>query len=88
MKGMKRLLLVAAATFISGGVFKAERDDTSGTALWNTGDGDLWCGDEEMINKDNGGKAHVTLHDDRSAVARAAPPGLHSAAAASCRDRG
>jgi hypothetical protein len=83
---MKRLLLVAPATFISfvhaggcdeetirsvarggsvvildsGGVYKVEPDDTSDTALWSAGDGVLVCGGEEMINKDNGDKVHVT----------------------------
>jgi hypothetical protein len=83
---MKRLLLIAAATFISpvdargcdeetigrvarggsvvvldsGGVYEVAPDDTSDTALWNTGDGVLVCGDEEMINNDNGDKVHVT----------------------------
>jgi hypothetical protein len=44
----------------SGGVYKVAPDDTSDTALWNTGDGVLLCGDKKMINKDNGDKAHVT----------------------------
>jgi hypothetical protein len=44
----------------SGGVYKVAPDDTSDTALWNAGDGVLLCGDKKMINKDNGGKAHVT----------------------------
>jgi hypothetical protein len=76
---MKRILLVAAATFItpvhagecgeetirsvgrggsvvildSGGVYED-------TVLWNAGDDVLLCGDEKMINKDNGDKVHVT----------------------------
>ena len=83
---MKRLLLVAAATFItpvhaggcgeetigsvgrggsvvildSGGVYEVEPDDTPDTALWNAGDDVLVCGDEKMINKDNGDKVHAT----------------------------
>jgi hypothetical protein len=83
---MKRLLLVAAATFISpvhaggcdeetirrvarggsvvvldsGGIYKVEPDGISDTALWNAGDGVLVCANEEMINKDNGDKVHVT----------------------------
>ena len=83
---MKRLLLVAAATFISpvhasgcdeetigrvaragsvvvldsGGVYEVAPDDTPDTALWNAGDDVLLCGDEKMINKDNGDKVHVT----------------------------
>jgi hypothetical protein len=83
---MKRLMLVAAATFItpvnaggcdeemirgitgrgsvvaldSGGVYEVEPDDTPDTALWNAGDHVLVCGDEKMIIKDNGDKAHVT----------------------------
>ncbi|MGH6812172.1 MAG: hypothetical protein ACREDM_07430 [Methylocella sp.] len=83
---MKRLLLVAAATFItpvhaggcdeetirgvarggsivvldSGGIYKVAPDDTPDTALWNAGDGVLLCGDEKMINTDNGDKADVT----------------------------
>ncbi|MGH6829922.1 MAG: hypothetical protein ACREDG_02065 [Methylocella sp.] len=83
---MKRLLLVAAATFItpvhaggcgeetirrvarggsivvldSGGVYEVAPDDNSDTALWNAGDSVLVCGDEKMINKDNGDKVHVT----------------------------
>jgi hypothetical protein len=44
----------------SGGVYKVAPDDTSDMALWNAGDGVLLCGDEEMINKDNGNEAHVT----------------------------
>jgi hypothetical protein len=83
---MKRLLLVAAATFItpvdaggcdeetirsvgrggsvvilnSSGIYKVEPEGISDTALWNAGDGVLVCGDEKMINKDNGDKVHVT----------------------------
>ncbi|MDQ6704094.1 MAG: hypothetical protein M3Z96_13920 [Pseudomonadota bacterium] len=83
---MKRLLLVAAATFItpvhaggcdeetirgvarggsvvvleSGGVYEVEPGDTSDTAVWNAGDDVLMCGDETMINKDNGDKVHAT----------------------------
>ncbi|MGH6836495.1 MAG: hypothetical protein ACREC9_13360 [Methylocella sp.] len=83
---MKRLLLVAAATFItpahaggcdeetirgvtggggivaldSGDVYEVEPDDTPDTALWNAGDSVLLCGDEELINKDNGEKVRVT----------------------------
>ncbi|MDQ6870190.1 MAG: hypothetical protein M3178_18320 [Pseudomonadota bacterium] len=83
---MKRLLLVAATTFItpvhaggcdeetirsvvrggsvvildSGGVYEVEPDDSSDTALWNAGESVLVCGDEKMINKDNGDKVHVT----------------------------
>jgi hypothetical protein len=83
---MKRLLLVAAAIFISpvhaggcdeetirrvarggsvvvldsGGVYEVAPDDTPDTALWNAGDSVLVCANEEMINKDNGGKVHVT----------------------------
>jgi len=44
----------------SGGVYEVAPDDTSDTALWHAGDGVLVCGDEEMINKGNGDKAHVT----------------------------
>ena len=44
----------------SGGVYDVAPDDTPDTALWNAGDGVLLCGDEEMINKDNGDKVHVT----------------------------
>jgi hypothetical protein len=36
-----------------------EPDDTPDTALWNVGDDVLVCGDEEMINKDDGDKVHV-----------------------------
>jgi hypothetical protein len=43
----------------SGGVYEVAPDDTSDTALWNAGDDVLVCGDEEMINKDNGDKVHV-----------------------------
>lgn len=52
----------AGASFIldSGGVYKVAPDDTSDTALWSAGDGVLLCSDEEMINKDNGDKVHVT----------------------------
>jgi hypothetical protein len=83
---MKKLLLLAAATFIrfvhaggcdeetirsvtgggsvvildSGGVYKVEPDDVSDTALWSAGGGVLVCGGEEMINKDNGDRVHVT----------------------------
>jgi len=83
---MKRLLLVAAATFItpahaggcdeetirsvvrggsvvileSGGIYKVAPEGISDTALWIAGDGVLVCGDAKMINKDNGGKVHVT----------------------------
>ena len=83
---MKRLLLVAAAAFISpvhaggcdeetirsvarggsvvvldsGGIYKVEPDGISDTLLWNAGDDVLVCGDEKMINKDNGDKVHVT----------------------------
>jgi hypothetical protein len=80
---MKRLLLVAAATFVtpvyaggcdeetirsggsvvvveSGGIYNVEPDGISDTGLWNAGDGVLVCGDEKMINKDNGDKVHVT----------------------------
>jgi hypothetical protein len=44
----------------SGGVYKVAPDDISDTALWNAGDGVLLCGDMKMINRDNGGKVHVT----------------------------
>ena len=44
----------------SGGVYKVEPEDTSDTALWNAGDDVLVCGDEKMINKENGDKVHVT----------------------------
>ena len=44
----------------SGAVYEVAPDDTSDTALWNAGDSVLLCGGEEMINKDNGDKAHVT----------------------------
>lgn len=44
----------------SGGVYEVEPDDTPDTALWNAGDSVLVCGDEEMTNKDNGDKVHVT----------------------------
>ena len=44
----------------SGGVYEVEPDDTPDTALWNAGDDVLLCGDEKMINKDNGDKVHVT----------------------------
>jgi hypothetical protein len=44
----------------SGIVYEVEPDDTPDTTLWNAGDSVLVCGDEEMINKDNGEKVHVT----------------------------
>jgi hypothetical protein len=44
----------------SGGVYEVEPRDTSDTALWNAGDSVLVCGDDKMINKDNGDKVHVT----------------------------
>jgi hypothetical protein len=44
----------------SGGSYKVEPDGISDTALWNAGDDVLVCGDEKMINKDNGDKVHVT----------------------------
>jgi hypothetical protein len=44
----------------SGGVYEVAPEDTSDTALWTAGDGVLVRGDEEMINKDNGNKVHVT----------------------------
>ena len=44
----------------SGGVYEVEPDDAPDTALWNAGDSVLVCGGEEIINKDNGDKAHVT----------------------------
>jgi hypothetical protein len=44
----------------SGGIYDVAPDDTSDTALWNAGDGILVCGNEEMINKENGDKVHVT----------------------------
>ena len=44
----------------SGGVYEVAPDDTLDTALWNAGDSVLVCGDEKMINKDNGDKVHVT----------------------------
>jgi hypothetical protein len=43
-----------------GGVYEVEPDDTPDMALWNAGDDVLVCGDEEMINKDNGDRVHVT----------------------------
>ncbi len=84
--GEKRLVLVAAATFISpvhtggcdeetirsvaqgssvvvldsGGIYEVAPDDTPDTALWNAGEDVLVCGDEKMINKDNGNTVHVT----------------------------
>ncbi len=112
---MKRLLLVAAATFISpvhaggcdeetigrvarggsvvvldsGGVYEVAPDDTPNTVLWNAGDDVLLCGDERMINKDNGDKVHVTpARKSRSAFGRAAPSGLYATGAAFCRNRG
>jgi hypothetical protein len=83
---MKRLLLVAAAAFVSpvhaggcdeetirrvarggsvvildsGAVYEVEPEDSPDTALWNAGDDVLVCGDEKMINKENGDKVHVT----------------------------
>lgn len=45
----------------SGGVYAVAPDDTSDTALWNSGDDVLVCGDAKMINKDNGDQVHVTL---------------------------
>ena len=44
----------------SGGIYKVEPEGISDTALWNAGDGVLLCGDMKMINRDNGGKVHVT----------------------------
>jgi hypothetical protein len=44
----------------SGGIYKVEPDGISDTILWNAGDDVLVCGDEKMINKDNGDKVHVT----------------------------
>lgn len=45
----------------SGGMYQVDPGDAPDTALWNAGDGILLCGDDEMINKDNGGKASVTF---------------------------
>jgi hypothetical protein len=49
----------SAVILDSGGVYEVVPDSTSDTAFWNAGDNVLVCGDEEMINKDNGGKVHV-----------------------------
>jgi len=109
---MTRLLLVAAAAFISpvqaggcdeetigrvarggsvvildsGGVYEVAPDDTPDTVLWNAGDDVLLCGDEKMINKDNGDKVHVT--PGAIVFGRAAPSGLYATSAAFCRNRG
>ncbi len=52
--------LRGAAFSNSGGVYEVAPDDTPNTVLWNAGDDVLLCGDERMINKDNGDKVHVT----------------------------
>ena len=44
----------------SGGAYEVEPDDILDTSLWHAGDAVLVCGDEEVINKDNGDKVHVT----------------------------
>jgi len=45
----------------SGGVYEVAPDDTPDTVLWNAGDDVLVCGDEKMINKENGDKVHVLI---------------------------
>ncbi|MGQ0445797.1 MAG: hypothetical protein ACT4O2_11915 [Beijerinckiaceae bacterium] len=62
----------------SSGVHEVDPDDTPDMALWSAGDVVLLCGEAKMINKDTGGKVHVTaanrLAMDRASGMAPQPP--------------